>query len=66
MTKKEIKEIFHKVNIQLSPGALEMIVDDVKRAEVKKITAMADRCKKGNVKRLSEDIFFIALGKLSG
>ena len=62
MTKKDIKDIFHQKGMQITPGAIEMIQDDLRR----KVRHMAKRCKNGNVKRLTEEIFFIALGKLSG
>ena len=62
MTKKEIREIFHQHNIQLSPTALDMIVDDMRR----QVRMMALRCNKGNVKRLTEDLYYIAIGKLNG
>jgi len=62
MTKKEIKDIFHRNNVQLSPGAYLMLEDDIRR----KVRMMAKRCKNGNVKRLTEDLYYIAIGKLNG
>ena len=62
MTKKEIKEIFHQHNVQLQPAALDMIEDDMRR----QVRMMALRCNKGNVKRLTEDLYYIAIGKLNG
>ena len=60
MTKKEIKEIFKEHKVQLGPEALDMILEDQKR----KVRIMAKRCKDGNVKRLTADVYFIAIGKI--
>jgi len=60
MTKKEIKQIFREHNVQLGPEALQMIEEDQKR----QVRLMAKRCKRGNVKRLTADLYFIAIGKL--
>ena len=60
MTKVEIKHIFKDHNIQLGKGALEMIVHQLK-AEVSK---MAIRSQKGNLKRLTPELFYVALGRL--
>tara|TARA_R100000234_G_scaffold38018_1_gene22476 strand:+ start:9909 stop:10094 length:186 start_codon:yes stop_codon:yes gene_type:complete len=58
MTKKEIKEIFKKEGVQLGAGSIEMLIDELKRDT----RFMAIRCKQGNVKRLTPDLFWIALG----
>ena len=58
MTKKEIKEIFKKEGVQLGAGSIERILDELKRDA----RLMAVRCKQGNVKRLTPDLFWIALG----
>jgi len=58
MTKKEIKEVFKKEGIQLGAGSIEMIEDELKR----KVRSMAKYCYHGNVKRLTPDLFWIALG----
>ena len=58
----KVKKIFHQHGVQLSAKALNMIQDDINRQLIK----MAKNCKDGNVKRLTEEIFFIALGNLSG
>ena len=58
MTKKEIRAIFKEQKVQLSADALAMIEDDMKR----KVRLMAKRCSFGNVKRLTSDLYFIALG----
>tara|TARA_R100000742_G_C4262122_1_gene79934 strand:+ start:886 stop:1071 length:186 start_codon:yes stop_codon:yes gene_type:complete len=58
MTKKEIKEIFKKEGVQLGAGSIEMLLDELKR----NARFMAIRCKQGNIKRLTPDLFWIALG----
>ena len=60
MTKKEIRGIFKEHNVQLSADALTMIEEDMKR----KVRIMAKRCYFGNVKRLTSDLYFIALGNI--
>jgi len=60
MTKKEIKAIFKEQKVQLGPEALDMILEDQKRT----VRVMAKRCRDGNVKRLTSDVYFIALGKI--
>lgn len=60
MTKKEIKQIFRQNKVQLSPSALALIEEDIRR----QINLMVTRCKNGNVKRLTAELYFIALGKL--
>lgn len=62
MTKKEVKEIFHRNGVQLSPGAYEMLEGDMRR----KVRMMAKRCKRGNIKRLTEELYYIAKGLVSG
>ena len=60
MTKKEIKAVFKEHSVQLSPGAFDLIEEDTKR----RVRAMAKRCKDGNVKRLTGDVYFIAIGRI--
>ena len=62
MTKAQIKQPFKDFKIQLSDGTYEMIEDHLKR-EVKR---MALRCKGGNLKRLTPELFYVALGNLGG
>ena len=62
MTKTEIKQPFKTFKIQLSDCTYEMIEDHLKR-EVKR---MALRCKSGNLKRLTPELFYVALGNLGG
>jgi len=56
MTKKEIKEIFRKENVQLGSGTMEVIKDELKR----KVKLMATRCAYGNVKRLTPELIWVA------
>ena len=60
MTKKEIRSVFKEHKVQLGSDALSMIEEDIKR----KVRMMAKRCKDGNVKRLTSDVYFIAIGRL--
>ena len=61
VSRKYIRECFKSVSIQLSESALDDIVRNLRI----KVSRMAQNCKDGNVKRLTSDIMFIALGKLS-
>ena len=56
----KVKKIFHDHGVQLSVQALNMIKEDIDRG----IKKMAERCKDGNVKRLTPQTFHIALGNL--
>ncbi len=60
MTKSEIRNIFKNNGIQLGKGALDMILQQL-RLEVNN---MAIRSKKGNLKRLTPKLFYVALGRL--
>ena len=61
MTKKEIKEIFSKRNVQLGNGTLELIHAHLQMT----VKRMAFRTNDGNVKRLTPELFYVALGKHS-
>ena len=61
INKAYIRECFKSSGVQLTTEALDDIIRDL-RVDVSR---MAQRCKKGNVKRLTSDLMFIALGKLS-
>ena len=61
INKQYIKQAFKTNGVQLSPDAL----DDIIRHLRVNVSMMAQRCKEGNVKRLTSDIFWIALGKQS-
>lgn len=58
MNKKDIKEIFKRNGIQLGAGSMEMILEELN----KKVIYMARKCKNGNIKRLTPETFWIALG----
>ena len=59
MNKSQIKKIFKEHKVQLGSGSVEMIEDQLRRT----VYTMAERCKNGNAKRLTPDLFWIALGK---
>jgi len=59
MNKSQIKKIFKDHKVQLGAGAIEMIEDHLRR----QVSKMAENCKNGNAKRLTPDLFWIALGK---
>ena len=59
---KKLKETFHNLGIQLPTDTVNLIDDHIDRA----IYKMAIRCKHGNVKRLTPELFWVALGKSSG
>lgn len=59
INKQYIKEVFKSNKVQLSPEALEDIVRDLRVT----VSLMALRCKEGNVKRLTPELLWIALGK---
>ena len=54
--------MFNERNIQISDDAVKMIADIAERD----IARMVVRCIEGNVKRLTPDILYIALGNLFG
>jgi len=56
----KVKKIFHDNNVQLSIQAINMIKEEIDR----KLRKMAERCKNGNVKRLTPQTYHIALGHL--
>ena len=56
MTKKDIKAIFRGKGVQCGGEAMDMVQDHIRR----EVTAMAQRCKDGNVKRLSAKLFWVA------
>jgi hypothetical protein len=61
MNKKYIKQTFNHNGVQLGKGAIESIEYELKL----EISKMAKRCKKGNIKRLTPDLIWIALGNLN-
>tara|TARA_Y100000310_G_C20397611_1_gene675829 strand:+ start:514 stop:714 length:201 start_codon:yes stop_codon:yes gene_type:complete len=54
----KVKNKFHDNGLQISPTAMNMIQDDFNR----KIQRMIDRCKEGNVKRLTDKTYHISIG----
>jgi len=61
MTKKEIKQIFKDNGLQLGKGAVEFINHET----IMMVKRMAVRCKQGNIKRLTPELMYIALGNLN-
>ena len=59
MNKSQIKKIFKEHKVQLGAGSVEMIEDQLRR----QVSKMAENCRGGNAKRLTPDLFWIALGK---
>ena len=59
MNKSQIKKIFKEHKVQLGAGSVEMIEDQLRR----QVSKMAENCRGGNAKRLTLDLFWIALGK---
>ena len=59
ITQRKIKEIFKEKGVQLGSGCIDMINEQLFLA----VRNMATECKYGNVKRLTPDLFYIALGK---
>ena len=55
----KVKKIFNENGIQVPTLTMNMIREDFNRH----IRRMAERCKDGNVKRLTDKTYFIALGK---
>jgi len=55
---KKLREMFRRFNVQLPVTTMNMIDDHFER----EIYKMAKRCKEGNVKRLTPDLFWVALG----
>tara|TARA_R100000963_G_C4641025_1_gene104665 strand:+ start:957 stop:1163 length:207 start_codon:yes stop_codon:yes gene_type:complete len=55
----KVKKIFHDAGVQLSADAVNLIRHDID----KQIRQMAQRCRDGNVKRLTVSTYNIAIGK---
>ena len=56
----KVKKIFHDNGVQISTHAVNMIREDFNRH----VRRMAERCKDGNVKRLTDSTYHIAKGPL--
>ena len=61
MNKKYIKQAFSYDGVQLGNGAMESIEYELKL----QVSRMARRCKECNVKRLTPELFWVALGRLN-
>ena len=59
MNKKQIKEIFKNYKIQLGAGALEVVEDELNRY----VRKMAINCNNENLKRLTPEFMWVALGR---
>ena len=61
MNKKYIKQAFSHDGVQLGNGAMESIEHELKL----QVSRMARRCKEGNLKRLTPELFWVALGRMN-
>ena len=59
ITRQYIKSCFKQEKVQLSKESLDDIVDLLRR----KVSLMAVRCNECNVKRLTPNLMYLALGK---
>jgi len=57
--KSTIKKVFKDHGIQLGNGCMDLIETEC----VLLAKRMANRCKDGNIKRLTPELFFIAMGR---
>ena len=53
------KKVFSRIGVQVNTDALNLIDEHVTRL----IHDYAERCKDGNVKRLTPELFWVALGR---
>ena len=60
MTQTEIKKIFKQHNVQLGKDTMPQIMHELKWVVIR----MAKRCQDGNLKRLTPEFMYIAMGKL--
>ena len=58
--KTKLKKIFHEYNLQITTEAVNVIDEEVRRT----LTRMAIRCQHGNVKRLTPELMWVALGNI--
>ena len=61
MTNKDVKAMFKIYGIQTTKDSIDQVQRELKGV----VRRMALRCKEGNVKRLTTDLVFIAMGKLN-
>ena len=59
LTTTKVRKIFKRNKIQLTTDAINLIDEHI----YKEIEKMAKRCESGNVKRLSAELFWVALGR---
>ena len=59
LQKTKVKKIFNDTGVQLPEDTFILLNDEVKRI----ITRWAKRTVDGNVKRLTQDLFWVALGR---
>jgi hypothetical protein len=55
------KKVFSRAGVQITTDALAMIDEHVNRL----VNDYARRCKEGNVRRLTPELFWVALGRLN-
>ena len=60
MTKSKIRGIFREFKIQVSGDSYDLIEDHMHRV----VKNMATRCKRGNIQRLTPELFYMAIGNL--
>ena len=60
MTKAQIKLIFKEHGVQLGAGAIDQVQYELKCV----VNRMANRCKEGDLKRLTPELMYIAMGRL--
>jgi hypothetical protein len=60
LIKKNLKNKFKEQGVQLSADMIDVLDEHINR----EINKMAIRCKNGNVKRLTPDLLWIALGRM--
>lgn len=61
INKKYIKEAFKHQKVQLGKGVIDNIDYELKI----QVNRMARRCKEGNLKRLTPELFWVALGRMN-
>tara|TARA_Y100000034_G_C6840093_1_gene379968 strand:+ start:638 stop:835 length:198 start_codon:yes stop_codon:yes gene_type:complete len=57
--KTKLKKAFNDVGLQISPDALELLEDELRRTVAKWVY----NAKTGNIKRLTLDLIWVALGR---
>lgn len=57
--KTKLKKIFNDLGVQLPINTINQLDDDVRR----EFTKMAERCKNGNIKRLTTDLLYFVRSK---